>query len=243
MITKVLHIDSSYRTSQHIGEQEYDKFWISTCMHREATDIASDSKKLKQEDAPQVLPCFTHLSTKDLLAFRDTHRTTLWAIAFAFSNQHSPETMEALCTNKRLYKALQISVIHLKRGEGRRDRKEFSELCTDPELDYAWKECSIVLTLECLPQQGAILWECSWKYSFVQAPVLPRQTSVDSRDSNKVKQKAAPVEVDDTAMFERKKPPTIDSLSQIKKVGYLAHCSHTWVQVDLLTVVRQFQIG
>ncbi len=49
--------------------------------------------------------------------------------------------------------------------------------------------------------------------------VLPRQSSVDSRDSAR----AAPMEVDDDAMFQQRdkkpKPSLQDSVSQMKKVG------------------------
>lgn len=49
--------------------------------------------------------------------------------------------------------------------------------------------------------------------------VLRKQTSVESKDGAK---KAVPVEVDDTAMFQRKKSPSIsleDSVSLMRKVG------------------------
>ena len=57
------------------------------------------------------------------------------------------------------------------------------------------------------------------KYAFVwvQVPTLPRQSSTASTESGKLK-KEAPVEVDDTAMFERKKPTSAESLLQTKKV-------------------------
>ena len=54
-------------------------------------------------------------------------------------------------------------------------------------------------------------------------PELPRQSSVDSRDEAG-NPSGVPVEVDDTAMFERKRPaPSLtDSVFQMKKVSYTA---------------------
>ena len=51
------------------------------------------------------------------------------------------------------------------------------------------------------------------------AAVLPKQSSVDSRDLSSTV--ATPLEIDDTAMFQRKKTPSVSleaSVTQLKKV-------------------------
>ena len=60
----------------------------------------------------------------------------------------------------------------------------------------------------------AMFWQVPPK-----AAALQKQTSVESREGPA---KAAPLEIDDTAMFQRKKSPSIsleDSVSLMRKAG------------------------